>query len=303
MMKNVMHFIIRHPENTLREIIVGIINAAGILWLVVSLSNFFFPTYTSNLQQNWLIFLIPGLLWGIYQGRPKLAIRSIIEGTDASIEIIVGDLFDQEGTVVVAAPTSFDNSMDDNTIDKKSIQGQYIVRYCDSMDNLNQQINSSLKGIDFDLRDKLEKPYGSQRRYPVGTVANVVFNGKKAYFVALATLNEHKKASLTWNDLLDGLPRLWESIRLRGSTDPINVPILGSGFSRVNATREELVREIIKSFIAAIHSGCFCENLKIVISNSDFIDRKVDLDQLGSFLEHECTYGISRKPEEIGTPI
>ena len=268
-----------------------VLHAFGVLWLAVQVVSYFLPKFIPIVLESWWMFLGVGGLIGICRGWPKLVVRSTIEGTDAIVEIRVGDLFEQEGAVVVAAPTSFDTSIEDNTIDVKSVQGQYTKRFCDSLENLDRQIEASLNGVGFELRDHVDKPYGSQRRYSVGTVAPVVFKGKRAYFVAIATLNSHRNAFATRNELLDALPALWENIRLRGGMDPINVPIIGSGFSRLNATREELIREIVKSFVAATHAGRFCERLRIVISAADFRESRIDLEVLGRFLEHECTYG------------
>ena len=110
-----------------------------------------------------------------------------------------------------------------------------------------------------------------------------------------------ENAFATRNDLLDALPELWENIRMRGGMDPINVPIIGAGFSRLNATREELVREIVKSFVAASHAGRFCERLRIMISAGDYRTSKIDLEALGRFLEHECTYGNVQDPSGPAT--
>ena len=277
------------------------LQALGILWVAVEISSFFFNQYTQIVQANWWLFFVAGGLLGLYRGWPQLAVRSEISGTDSAIEIRVGDLFKQEGAVVVAAPTSFDTAMEDGTIDIKSAQGQYTHRYCDSLENLDHQIGTSLEGIEYEERDLEDKPYGSRRRYPVGTVASVVFQNKLAYFVALGTLNAYRTAFATRNDFLDSLPALWENIRTRGSMGPISVPILGSGFSRLNATREELLREIVKSFVAATHAGRFCERLKIMISPKDFRERKIDLDALGRFLEHECRYGNALRPSDSTT--
>ena len=284
----------------------SVLYAFGVLWLLVEIISYFFPNLVSSVQESWWIFLVLGMSVGILRGWPRLKVRATIQGTDADIEIRIGDLFEQDGAVVVAAPTSFDTSMEDNTIDERSVQGQYTKRFCDSFESLDRQIANSLSGIPFETRDRTDKPYGSLRRYPVGTVANVVFGGKRAYFVAIATLNAHRNAFATRNELLDALPELWENIRMRGNMDSINVPILGSGFSRLNATREELVREIVKSFVAATHAGRFCEQLRIVISASDFRERKVDLGALGRFLEHECTYGNVQDASEtnqVGTAV
>ena len=174
-----------------------------------------------------------------------------------------------------------------------------------SLENLDQQIDASLAGVEYVERATSEKPYGKRRQYPVGSVATVIFNGKRAYFVAIATLNSYRNAFATRQELLDALPALWENIRERGAMDAISVPVIGSGFSRLNATREELIREIVKSFIAATHSGRFCDKLTIAVTAKDFRDKKVDLPALGRFLEHECMYSISSlasTPVPQGTP-
>ena len=286
------------------SIISSVVYAFGVLWLLVEIVSYFFPHLIPKVQEFWWIFLVVGICVGIYRGWPRLMVRSVIAGTDSGMEIRVGDLFQQDGAVVVAAPTSFDTSLEDGTIDERSIQGQYTKRYCDSLENLNRQIEASLKGVRFEIRDEVDKPYGSRRQYPVGTVAPISFKGKQAYFVAIATLNEHKNAFLTRDELLDALPALWENIRRRGNMSPIDIPIIESGFSRLNATREELIREIVKSFVAATHAGKFCEQLRIVISTKDFRERKVNLEILGRFLEHECMYGNVQKissPPRVGT--
>ena len=249
-------------------------------------------------RELWWIFPIVGGSVGLWRAWPRLAVQSDIGGTDASIEIHVGDLFKQDGIVVVAAPTTFDTAIEDGTIDEKSAQGQYTRLFCDSLENLDRQIEASLKGIEFVERDLADKPYGRRRQYPVGTVASVKFKDKRAYFVAIATLNSHRNAFATRHELLDTLPALWENVRTRGGMDPICVPVLGSGFSRLNATREELVREIIKSFVAATHVGRFCERLTIVISPKDFREKSIDLKSLGRFLDHECMYGDVPSPAD-----
>ena len=273
----------------------SILQALGALWLVVELSAFLFPALVPLAQRFWWIFPFFGGLIGLWRSWPQLIVTADIGGTDAAIEIRVCDLFSLDGAVVVAAPTTFDTTLDDDTIDAMSAQGQYTRRYCDSIPNLDSQIALALEGIEYIERDAADKPYGKRCQYPVGTVAPIMFKGKRAYFVAIATLNAHRNAFATREELLDALPALWENIRVRGGMGPIAVPILGSGFSRLNATREELIREIVKSFVAATYAGRFCERLTIVIAPKDFQAKNIDLARLGRFLEHECTYGQSSR--------
>ena len=291
---------------SISHLISSTLRAFGVLWVMVEIVSYFFPDFVSFLRSSWWVFLVIGVSVGAWRGRPKLAVRATIAGTDAGIEVRVGDLFQQDGAFIISAPTSFDTSTEDGTIDEKSVQGQYTKRFCDSLENLDRQIEVSLDGVKFETRDKVDKPFGSRRKYPVGTVANVTFGGKKAYFVAIATLNSYKNATATRNELLDALPVLWENLRSRGGIEPINVPVLGSGFSRLNATREQLIREIAKSFVAATHSGKFTERLRIVISLSDYHEKKIDLEGLGRFLEQECAYSsfhVAVGTTRVGTAV
>ena len=278
-----------------------VLQAFGVLWLVTEFSLTVFPKFVQPVREYWWIFPLLGAAVGLWRAWPRLVVQSEITGTDASITIRVGNLFEQDGAIVVPAPTSFETAINDGTINEKSVQGQFTLRFCDSLEKLNQQIEMALEGIEFIERDLTDKPFGSRKKYPVGTIAPVKCKEKKAYFVAIATLNAHRIASATRNDLLDALPVLWENIRTRGGMEPISVPVLGSGFSRLNAKREELVREIVKSFVAATHTGRFCERLTIVILPKDFQERKINLESLGRFLEQECQYGNAMQPTNLGT--
>ena len=283
----------------------SILQAFGVLWLVVEPTTFFFPNFSSTVRDWWWIFPFAGVLIGSCRAWPRLTVNSKIAGTDAVIEIRVCDLFEQDGVLVVSSNTTFDTTMEDRTISRTSTQGQFTNRFCDALENLDRQIEDALDGIEFEERDPATKPYGKRREYPVGTVASVICNSRSAYFVAIASLNANRNASATREDILDALPLLWEFVRTRGDLEPIAVPIIGSGLARVSATREELIREIIKSFIAAAQVGRFCENLTISISPEDYRERNINLPALGRFLEHECTYAYGPQPPASaphGTP-
>ena len=286
----------------IRRFVKGFLEALGGLWIATQIGVFFFPEIFSSLQTFFLQYLILGVVFGLLRMWPRLKVHSEISDTDVSIVIRVGDLFNQNGSVIIAAPTSFDTAMDDGTIDEGSVQGQFTRRFCDSSEKLKQQIVEALDGVAYiEELSACDKPYGNRKKYPVGTVAPVKCGGKKAYFVALATLNKHRNASLDSNELLDALTNLWENIRNRGGMEPINMPILGSGFSRLNLTREVLVREIVKSFVVATRAGKFCEQITIVIRPRDFLERRIDLESIGSFLKQECQYGNTVRPKNPKT--
>ena len=68
------------------------------------------------------------------------------------------------------------------------------------------------------------------------------------------------------------------------------MPVLGTGFSRIQETREEVLREIVQSFVAACSEWVFCEKLTIVISPSDAAMHNISIEEIGSYLTHVCRY-------------
>ena len=276
----------------------GVLQTLGVAWLFIQLTSFLWPHYAEAVRAwSWWGLAVAALV-GIWCGWPRLSAKSNISGTDAILEMRVCNMFEQDGVFVVSSNTTFDTTIEDGTISRVSTQGQYTERFCDTVANLDRQIGDSLEGIDRNVFPPGQKPYGKQDEYPLGTVADVRCNGKRAYFVAFAGLDRNRVANATKEQILDALPKLWEFVRARGGLEPITIPIVGSGFSRTNATREELIREIAKSFIAAAREGRFCEHLTIAISPDDFREKDIDLQVLGRFLEHECTYdsGAARLP-------
>ena len=61
------------------------------------------------------------------------------------------------------------------------------------------------------------------------------------------------------------------------------MPVLGSGFSRLPETREEIIREIVKSFVAACSSSRPTEGLTIVMPYGDFYNHGVNPEELERF--------------------
>jgi hypothetical protein len=55
-------------------------------------------------------------------------------------------------------------------------------------------------------------------------------------------------------------------------------------------SREEIIREILQSFVAACSSRKPCEKLVIVIATKDYYDLEMNLEELGDYLLHICKY-------------
>jgi hypothetical protein len=134
------------------------------------------------------------------------------------------------------------------------------------------------------------KRIGKSKRYSYGTCVRLNPKERTAYLVAIADINEHGAASSSFNDLKESLSSLWVFIGTRGIKESLVMPVLGTGFSRLTQTREEVIREIIRSFIAACTERTLADSLTIVITPKDETEHDIRLDDLDAFLCHECKY-------------
>jgi hypothetical protein len=119
----------------------------------------------------------------------------------------------------------------------------------------------------------------------MGTTVHVVTQEKRAYFVAIATMNDVGVAQGTFEDLQNSLPMLWDYIATPGGDfEALVVPVLGSAYARLPQPREEIIRAIVNSFVAACSSSRPAEKMTIVIPFKDFYDHQVDLIELERYM-------------------
>jgi hypothetical protein len=268
----------------------ALLSSFGVLWLLVEISDYFFrdSALPAFLRGQWWFFLLAGIAAAIGMCKPKTSVEHKLRGRDVTIEIAVGDIFSFVGSLVVGSNTTFDTRISQKLIAERSVQGAFTQRYYADAAQLDAEIAPNLAMIPFtDLPSPRE---GKVRRYPTGTVARLNPKGRTAYFVAIAHMNEHGVCEGTFEMLQVALAELWVHVGSRGSKEPLVCPVLGTGFSRLPQTRETIVCEIVRSFIAACSERVFSDRLTIVVSPSDMLRYQISLKELGSFLRHECVY-------------
>jgi hypothetical protein len=283
---------------SIKRAVASLLASFGTLWLAVETTSFFSVTAAVRLKELWLPFLIGGLLWAAWENRPQHRVSFRLGGRDVGIEIRVADLFDLPGALVVGTNRSFDTDIQTGLISARSVQGAFTNRFYDSVSHLDHEIELALAEAPFELASDSKK--GKKRLYPIGTCVKLHSRGRDSYWTAIATMNDHGTASSSLDDLRNSLPRLWEFVATRGDCGALVVPVLGSGYSRLPQTREEIVREIIQSFVAACASQRFCDSLTIAIPVRDYYDNEMNLAQLGSYLEHVCKYTSLKQTTSTG---
>ena len=282
----------------------AVLSSFGALWLVVEITSFFFDgtEWSNTIRHSWYWFGLAGIILASWFCRPHLSVSHKLNGRDVAIEIAIGDLFSFPGALIIGSNTTFDTRISRELISEKSIQGILTRKFYGGETQLDSELSACLSALP--CQTLQGKRVGKANRYTVGTCVRLNPKQHTSYFVAIADINEHGVACGTFDGLKESLAKLWVFIGRRGMKESLVIPVIGTGFTRLKETREEVVREIIKSFIAACSETTFADKLTIVIATQDIVKHHISLDDLGSFLRHECLYAsFSRDNQQaIGTP-
>ena len=300
-----LHFCAAWIKNMLSIQALGaVLSSFGALWLAVEISTFFFAStqLPATLRNSWEWFGVIGLFIAMWQCKPHLSVSHKLNGRDVIIKIAVGDLFTFPGDIIIGSNTTFDTRISRELISKKSVQGIFTKKYYGDETQLDIELSSGLSDVLY--QDLQDNRIGKAKRYPIGTCVRLNPKQRTVYFVAIADINENGVASGTFNDLKVAMANLWVFIGQRGLKESLVMPVLGTGFTRLRQTREEIVHETIRLFIAACSERTFADKLTIVITPQDMARFRISLDELGSFLRYESRYvPFSKNDEEaVGTP-
>lgn len=272
----------------------------GVFVTFIEIATYIYPNVIAFLKSNFHYFIIFGILWSFWETRLKLSFIHQLHNRDILIQVVVGDILKMKGDYVIGSNVTFDTALDKNFISLKSVQGQFTKKYYDNVAHLDNDLEESLKDQAHEVVS--DRQTGKKKRYPIGTVAKISPKNQTAYFLAIAEINDRGNATGTYENLKVALARLWDFLINHGNMEPIVVPILGSGFSRINEKREDIIHEIINSFIAACAARKFCEKLVLVIHPKDLRNCNINLTDLDNYTAHICRH-TSHKTETMGVGI
>jgi hypothetical protein len=302
----IIHYTARWLRNLISIRAVGaLLSSFGALWLSVEIATFFLTDskWPDAIREKWILFGLIGVVMAAWICKPKRIISHQLSGRDVTISIAIGDMFTMPGALIVGSNTTFDTRISRELIAAACVQGIFTKKYYGDETQLDHELTVALDGQP--CTELTGKRAGKNKRYQLGTCARLNPKTRTAYFVAIADINEHGTATSTFDNLKESLSRLWVFIGTRGLKEPLVIPVLGTGFSRLSQTREEIIREMIRSFIAACSERTFADSLTITITPKDAANHGISLEDLGSFLCHECRYAShynnSRSP--VGTPV
>ena len=272
-------------------------------WVVIEILSHFFSEFEQWSRGNLSLLsviavlgLLIGIFWVLCKCAKMLSVSQKLRATDIVIEIQVDDIFNIEGAFVISTSTTFDTDL--SLMPEDSVQGQFTHKYYDNAEHLDHDIKKELEDQEYTVIEDNRK--GEKKRYKIGTVIKLQPREQVTYLVAAADMNEHGKDSGSLEDMKKGLGDLWDYIGERGQLVPLVMPVLGTGHAGINIPREEIIREIISSFIAACSEKKFCEKLTVVVWQKDYREHDINLQKLGDYLQHLCEYTDIKDKTDTG---
>ncbi len=262
----------------------------GVFWLLISLLEFFYGQ-TSQIPNTpnffWLVFLAISVV-SIISTLPPLSVIETVRGKDISIRLVIGNIFNQGGDVVISSNSTFDTTFTNGFVSPNSVQGQLYKREYDKLEYLDRDIEEKLQ--DVTPIQKHDRKLSKNDQYEIGTIIKLTHrSGFKTYWMALADSNEYGKPDGKFENLQICLESLWRYIGEKGHMDRLIMPVLGSGRTGINVNRITILKEIIFSFVAMTKERKITEELVICIHPSD-INNNLDIYELIDYLKCQCKY-------------
>lgn len=252
----------------------------SVIWTFTAFSGYFFTLADgSSWKPNVWIVIGLGIIAALLMSRPRLRRTVLLSDREVTLEIDVNDLFArQDGAWIIPCNRYFLHSH----IDEQAIVVQFRNRFFLNPADFDQALAQSLQNVPYEL-DTVSAV--QVKKYPIGTVVQIQLHGTQqtAYLIATSELTLQGKGNPNLNHLEESLKSLWSYIAQNGNTEPIIIPLLGSGRHRLVVSRYVIIGMIIKSFLAALTQRKFTKRLIIVMQPKAFIQNQFKLDEIENY--------------------
>lgn len=274
-----------------KEVLEYIFAILGGLWLISELVNYFIKD--DLVPKNYGVFcafIVTSFILALFSNMQKLTYIYTIKDKDIRIKLVIGNILNQKGDIVIATNTTFDTTFENDFISSKSLQGQFELKYYkNKLEQLDIQMESALHNIE--KQEVLHRAHSKNNKYKIGTVIKLTHNKFKSYWITLADVNENGKPQSNFENLQLCLDSLWNYVLTNGHMDKLVIPIIGSGRTGINENRTKILKEIIHSFITFSSQRKITEELVICIWPNDFLKHKINLTDIVRYLDYYCEFG------------
>lgn len=257
----------------LRILLSSMFAAFGLASAIVQFVGQLFPRFIHHPDLITLITLGCCLVFGAVAAYPRHSITKRFTHPETTVGVHVGDIFEQDGSIVIGFVDTFDTvSRRNRVIHDQSLQGQLVRhRYDGDRRRLDRDLASALRGLEpIAVEHRRNKSAGRLRRYPVGTVAIIRHPKQLIFAVAYSEIDNHYVARSSVDHIWKSLNSLWDAVCEAAHQDVVCMPIIGSGLARTDhLNRENLLKMILLSFAARSRHAAVCRELRIIVHADD----------------------------------
>lgn len=242
----------------------------GLFWLVIE--PIIGLTGKSIDLTYWQLFgwsAVFGIIWLIFDGlwfsgflKQSIEIKS--NGFDTRIVIKFGDIFQEEGWQAIAVNDFFDSIVDDRFVSSKSLHGILLQKYwAGNTEDWNRQVDEQLTATECSSE---KRNRGKQSRYRIGTTVAVEQAGNRFLCVALSHTDiSNQEAKASSSDLHQAVRGLLRKARSVCGDEPLSIPLMGSGLSRVGIKNNILVDLILTAIFEETKNNKVTSEIRIVL--------------------------------------
>jgi len=232
-----------------------------------------FLTIFLTIKDDWkvwigiafLVFIITIFVYFLYQANHSNNIQLIIKGI--KINIFYGDIFNSQGLKLIPFNEYFDTLVDNKIIAENTLNGRFIKRYYPTIANLDKQISSALNNKPYATNDS--RSVGKKMKYELGTTIEV---DNQYILTAFTRFDTENRAYLTKGEYLLFLDNLWKEINRVYAQRNINIPLIGSGISRIgnDLKLQDYLEQILNSLKLSNLDNAYNTQINIVLHKSIF---------------------------------
>ena len=249
----------------LKKDIIEILAFLGILWTIKEVIEYILPKNNLPIKNFFILMLLVGIM-------------------------VVGDLLKQKASLIVPTNSTFDTKMENDFISLNSVQGQIQNKYFkNNLKTLDILLEEGLKNREF--KELTDRKNSKTKQYDIGTTVEINQQGKRFYFVADSNINaQGQTIAPSLSNITDALSRLWQYISEYGHVETIAIPIMGTGRMGIINSREEIIKQIIFSFVVNNNTKKIANELIICIRKEDIKKFNIDIQEIVEYLKFMCKF-------------
>ena len=217
-----------------------------------------------------LVFVVDGHFVGGFLKR-RIVITS--NSFDTRITVTFGDLFAHKGVKAIAVNNFFDSIVDDDLVSRRSLHGEAIERFWRGNSvQWQQQVYEDLGDKEF---EEVPRAKGNSRRYEIGTTARATAKDEEFLFVALGETDpENNVTYATAASLIIAVRGLVVRARSVCANRPLNLPLIGSGLSRVGVKNAVLVDLMLTAIFEETKARKVTDSIVLVLP----VEKRAEID-------------------------